>query len=148
MVSIIESFAAEHLRCNQIFVIAESLLRRGSPVAAGHFIAFREALEAHCTHEEEVVFPAFETLIGSAHGPTAVLRDEHARMLTLCGEILRAIEHAQLDKACGLADSLFLLLQSHMIREERLLYPLCDDVLGQSAFALHHRSLELGLDAA
>ncbi|WP_341676367.1 hemerythrin domain-containing protein [Niveibacterium sp. SC-1] len=148
MVSIIESFLDEHLRCNQIFATAESLLRRGSPIAASHFLAFRDTLEAHCAHEEQVVFPAFETLIGSPDGPTAVLRDEHARMLSLCSEILRAIEHAQADKACGLADSLFLLLQSHMIREERLLYPLCDDALGHATYERPHALPALGTGLA
>lgn len=131
MSRVIEHFAADHRACDEVFAQAEKALGEGDqPTASRAFARFRILLEAHFGAEEEVVFPAFEALTGLTNGPTNAMRAEHRQMLMLCEDTQRCIDSIRLSDAAGLADTLFSLVQAHNMKEEQVLYPMCDDALG------------------
>lgn len=130
MASVIEHFAADHRVCDDVFARAEAALAKGQQKpAAEAFGRFRILLEAHFGAEEEVIFPAFEAATGMRSGPTAMMRLEHQDMLGLCEDVQNLILRGELDEAGKLADTLFTVMQAHNMKEEQILYPMCDQVL-------------------
>lgn len=100
----------------------------------------RRALEWHMDAEETRLFPAFEAATGMMDGPTAVMRHEHGRIRELLGACHAAVQEndgGAVNEAIGHLQSL---LAQHNMKEERILYPMCDRVLGPEA-----RSLAAGL---
>lgn len=82
---------------------------------------FVYGLERHITFEETLLFPLFEARAG-ARGPIAVMRLEHAHIR----EALRALlVEATRDEAI---ETLAALLGEHNAKEERVLYPLFDEM--------------------
>lgn len=130
MTNLFDSFASDHSACDAIFARCEAALgEKDGAAAAQHFDAFLNALQDHFAAEEEIMFPAFETQTGMTSGPTAVMRSEHAQMRSICSLITPAIAENDLTKAAKLIDTLFSLLQSHNMKEEQILYPMCATTL-------------------
>ncbi len=96
---------------------------------AGLFQVFRGSLLRHFRMEEEVLFPGFETATGSSAGPT---------------QMRAAVDAGSADDFLGAADTLMVLMQQHNMKEEGILYPMCDQVLAaQWARRLASHSLRL-----
>jgi len=79
--------------------------------------------------EEQVLFPAFEQASGISGGPTRVMREEHQQMLAMLDEIASAIAARNAEDFRALAQLFEGLLTAHSTKEERVLYPLCDEAL-------------------
>ena len=127
----------EHRDCDALFADAA---HEGDLAAAGSaFAAFAESLRQHLAIEEEVLFPAFEARTGMAGGPTAVMRMEHVQMRTLLEQLQRALDAGSLDDFLGLGETLNVLVQQHNMKEEQMLYPMCDRALGDQADELLQR---------
>jgi len=94
--------------------------------AAALFAGFREGLERHIVAEEEVLFPAFETLTGMGAGPTRVMRAEHAEIRKLMSEIAARLAGGGAEGHTTPLASLTALLYAHNGKEERILYPATD----------------------
>lgn len=126
MSSAIETLVRQHRDCDQALEDLEACLRNpGWEAAAGAFARLEAALQGNFSAEEERLFPAFEQVVGSASGPTAMMRHEHDEVRALLDN---AREWLQLRNANALAaelDTLVVLLQQHNLKEENVLFPMC-----------------------
>ena len=119
-----------HKHCDNLFADAEDLVRRQDWLgSAARFRGFRGELEAHFESEEQLLFPALESATGMSGGPTQVMRYEHQQMRGLLDDIAAAIGARQGDAAAALADTLLIMMQQHNLKEEHILYPMCDRTL-------------------
>ncbi|NMP30607.1 hemerythrin domain-containing protein [Thalassotalea sp. M1531] len=126
-----------HRDCDEILADAESPLAEGD--WAGYqqkWRAFVSELLHHLTMEEEVLFPAFEQATGITQGPTMVMRSEHEQMRAFVAQMEQAIASQDQERAMGLVESLVLLIQQHNMKEEQMLYPMCDMRLPDNASTL------------
>lgn len=62
-------------------------------------------------------------------GPTQVMRMEHGQIRALLDDAVDALEQANPDDFLGLADTLLIMMQQHNMKEENILYPMCDQHL-------------------
>lgn len=122
-----------HKHCDEIFADAEEACGKGDWTGgATAFELFRNQLETHFASEEELLFPAFEEATGMTSGPTEVMRGEHRQMRDLLAQMQGAVESRDSDAFGGDAETLLILMQQHNMKEENILYPMCDNALGSS----------------
>lgn len=130
MPAIAELFGQHHAACDQAFAEAEAAGAEGrwddARVASQHFARL---LEAHLASEEGTLFPAFEAATGMTQGPTTVMRMEHGHMRALVERLGRALDAKDAEEFAGAAETLLILMQQHNMKEERMLYPMCDEAL-------------------
>jgi len=120
----------EHRKCDTFFAKAEEAVARGDwEVAEEEFLTFSNETLTHFKKEEEELFPAFEAQTGSSEGPTQVMRYEHEQVKGLIGKLAEALENQDKDAYLSLAESMMILLQQHNMKEEQMLYAMCDRVL-------------------
>jgi len=123
-----------HRHCDDLFVAAEESAGRDDwAAAAPAFARFRDQMHAHFGAEEAVLFPAFEAATGISAGPTEMMRHEHAQMRALLAQLAAACDARDGDTYCGVAETLLMLMQQHNMKEENILYPMCDQALGAEA---------------
>lgn len=94
--------------------------------------AFSSGLRRHIAVEEQILFPLFEKRSGLPPnaGPTEVMRGEHREIERLLAEILRTIgDPAKLPDQARAA--FHEILEEHHLKEEGMLYPALDEVLGR-----------------
>lgn len=140
MLSLTEPLRHHHQHCDDLFVAAENAVRAGEWMnAAYNLSAFLAAMEAHFSSEEEMLFPAFETASGMRMGPTQVMRHEHEQMRELFKQLREAISDRDAAAYAGAADTLLVMMQQHNMKEENILYPMCDRHLGMEATTLAPR---------
>jgi regulator of cell morphogenesis and NO signaling len=133
-------FRNDHERLDRLLVEFQALKRSDSARAAETFGDFRTGLERHLSWEEEVLFSAFETDDESrTSGPTVVMRAEHRKI----EEALQTLDRCLRDGStnCDEAEARLLeILQAHNFKEERVVYPMVDRMLGAAEKeALLHR---------
>ena len=129
-----------HRHCDDLCVAAEESARRGDWAATTPaFARFRDQMIAHFTAEESLLFPAFEAATGMSAGPTEMMRHEHGQMRTLLDELEAACAKQDGETYDGVAETLLMLMQQHNMKEENILYPMCDQALGAEAEALGAR---------
>jgi iron-sulfur cluster repair protein YtfE (RIC family) len=142
----IRSFMTDdHRHCDDLFAEAEQAMAKGN-IAAGQaaFGHFREALLSHFAAEEKTLFPAFETKTGMTMGPTQVMRMEHEQMRALLADAAAALANGDADDCLGQVDTLLIMMQQHNLKEENMLYPMCDEYLAAEVPALlDHLETEL-----
>ena len=131
MSCISEYLAQGHRHCDDLFVSVENDVADGRIVEAqaGHD-AFQLEMETHFSMEEEIMFPAFESRTGMTAGPTEMMRMEHTQMRELLGRMKTAIADHDAEAYLGLSETLLMIMQQHNFKEEQILYPMADDVLG------------------
>ncbi len=119
----------EHRECDDIFAKAESAAAKGDfENAKKEFEAFADETLLHFKKEEDELFPAFEAVTGSTQGPTAVMRYEHEQVRGLLGKMAEALNNQDKDAYLSLSESMMILLQQHNMKEEQMLYAMCDRV--------------------
>jgi len=117
----------DHRECDTLFAGAEEAIALGEwEVANTKFLAFANDTLRHFKKEEEELFPAFETATGMTQGPTQMMRYEHEQVKGLIGNMAEAIEKEDKDASLSLAESMMILLQQHNMKEEQMLYAMCD----------------------
>ncbi|MBL0721739.1 MAG: hemerythrin domain-containing protein [Sulfurovum sp.] len=117
----------EHRECDTLFANAEEAVSLGEwEVAEEKFIAFSNETLTHFKREEDELFTAFEEQTGSNQGPTMVMRYEHEQVKRLIGKMALSIESQDEDTYLSLAESMMILLQQHNMKEEQMLYAMCD----------------------
>ena len=122
----------EHRACDTTFAKAEEAASLGEwDVAEEQFMLFANETLTHFKKEEEELFPAFEAQSGSSEGPTQVMRFEHEQVRGLIGKLAEALESQDKDAYLSLCESMMILLQQHNMKEEQMLYAMCDRVLPQ-----------------
>ena len=143
MPRVTEPLERHHKHCDELFAEAEAtaLDERWSE-AAPLLAAFHEQLERHFHTEESQLFPAFESATGMKDGPTAMMRIEHKQMHDLLAALAAAIAARDSDEFAGQAEALVILMQQHNLKEENILYPMCDSHLADKGSDLAERLRE------
>ncbi len=119
----------EHRLCDDIFAKAEGAVAKADfENAKKEFEAFANETLLHFKKEEDELFPAFEAITGSSDGPTAVMRYEHDQVRALLGKMAEALSNQDKDAYLSLSESMMILLQQHNMKEEQMLYAMCDRV--------------------
>jgi len=127
MTTITTSLKHHHHHCDELFAEAEAAVTAGHwQAAAEQLAAFADELEEHFSTEEELLFPAFEKCTGMHVGPTQMMRLEHAQMRELVEQMQAALGARQAESFAGAAETLLIMMQQHNIKEENILYPMCD----------------------
>jgi hemerythrin-like domain-containing protein len=145
----IRSFMTDdHRRCDDLFAEAEQAIGKGNLEAAqAAFGHFRTAVLAHFASEEKTLFPSFEAKTGMSMGPTQVMRMEHEQMRALFNDAADALKAGDSEEYLGIADTLLIMMQQHNMKEENILYPMCDQHLSSELAPLLER-LETELSEA
>jgi DUF438 domain-containing protein len=89
--------------------------------------------------EEQTLFPAFEARTGMTMGPTQVMRMEHGQMRELIDAAVDALQAGNTDDFFGQTETLLIMMQQHNMKEENVLYPMCDQHLADGSAALIER---------
>lgn len=140
--SISALLADHHHRCDDHLLAAEEHARVGrAEDCRTAFADFCVELGRHFDAEEVVLFPAFETATGMVDGPTGVMRREHAQMRELLAELDACLQGGDVDAWLDGLQALNILMQQHNLKEENILYPMCERVLAEPSvlFALRER---------
>ena len=126
-----------HRHCDELFAVAEAAMEAAQwPQAEEAHNAFIAAMEQHLQAEEHVLFPTFEELSGMTMGPTSVMRHEHEQMRQLFNQMTQALQAKRSDDYLGASETLLIMMQQHNAKEEQILYPMLDQVLGGQADSL------------
>jgi iron-sulfur cluster repair protein YtfE (RIC family) len=137
MSTILEFLGRDHHACDNVFASAEAAVAQKSwDSARSLFGQFQAAMTRHLAMEESVLFPAFEARTGMTSGPTEVMRMEHTQMRDLLQEMAGAAANADQGRYLGLSETLNMLMQQHNLKEETMLYPMSDRVLGADSDSL------------
>ena len=145
MTSIRTFMTDDHRHCDDLFAEAEQAMAKNDlAVARAAFGHFRTAILAHLATEEQTLFPTFEAKIGSSMGPTQVMRMEHVQIRSLLDDAVDALESGNSEDYFGHAETLLIMMQQHNMKEENILYPMCDEHLSAELPAILER-LEIEL---
>lgn len=137
MQNIRDFMAGDHRRCDDIFVDVEQAVAAGDwDRASAVFTQFQSAVLAHFSAEESLLFPAFEEKTGMYMGPTQVMRGEHVQMRELLDAARQSLCAQDADDYAGNAETLLIMMQQHNMKEENILYPMCDQHLVDQVDAL------------
>ena len=122
--------ADDHRFCDACLVAVDQATAQGDWARAmSEFTSLRNALHGHFSAEESVLFPLFERQTGYYLGPTQVMRSEHAQIRQLLAAAESALNLRDADDYAGHSETLLIMLQQHNIKEENVLYPMCDQQL-------------------
>lgn len=137
MPAISQILPPHHTHCDDLFSAAEEAAQKGDWGACEESqTRFSAELLAHLAAEESLLFPAFENATGMRHGPTQMMRLEHEQMRDLVGQMNAALAARDRDAFGGAAETLLILMQQHNMKEENILYPMCDQALAGQVDAL------------
>ena len=96
----------------------------------------------HFREEEQALFPVLGRHIDSSSGPIAMLMEEHAQFRQLeleFEEALAALESRYQDgweeKLCVAGEAIGRLMPPHIEKEESVLFPMADQMLGDEEWA-------------
>ncbi|MDO8706595.1 MAG: hemerythrin domain-containing protein [Sulfuricaulis sp.] len=130
MTSIKDFMTVDHRHCDDFFAESEQAVAAQAWDRAGAaFGSFQAAMQHHFAAEEELLFPAFELKSGMTMGPTQVMRVEHAQMRELMAAAQASLLAKDADDYAGNAETLLIMMQQHNMKEEQVLYPMCDEQL-------------------
>ena len=137
MHAITDFMAGDHRACDALLVAVEQAIARGAwEVARDEFRHFHDAMLHHFAAEESVLFPLFEQCTGMYRGPTQVMRGEHAQVRQLLAAAESALAERNADDYAGTCETLLIMMQQHNVKEENVLYPMCDQHLADRLDAL------------
>ncbi len=120
----------QHRECDIHFAKSEEEAAKSNWEAAiAAFETFADETLTHFKREEEELFPAFEGITGNAMGPTRVMRFEHEQVKGLIGKMAHALDDKDKDAFLSLSESMMILLQQHNMKEEQMLYAMCENLI-------------------
>jgi hemerythrin superfamily protein len=131
MPDVTATLTAHHRACDELFLAAEGAAADGIwPECEAKLAAYCTEIERHIEFEEQVLFPAFEQATGMTQGPTTVMREEHAQIRELNARMVAAAARRVSDEFLAASETFLVLMQQHNLKEEGVLYPECDALLG------------------
>lgn len=137
MSRLIDYLSDDHAHGDDVFVAAENAVDAADWLTAETAMgALQDALFTHLQREEEILFPAFEAASGMHSGPTQVMRMEHDEMRDTVRAMVNSLTQRDRDTFLGLSETLLMLMRQHNLKEERILYPMCDEILAGQTEAL------------
>ncbi len=133
MNAIPEYMTHKHRHCDDIFAIAEAAVANQDwSLAEQQWQLFCDELELHLQAEEQILFPEFEQATGMTSGPTQVMRMEHEQMRGLITSLNANLAEKNKDDFLGFSETLMVLMQQHNMKEEMMLYPMCQQNLANT----------------
>lgn len=126
-----DALRGEHGAFYTLFDLIEGMATEENQVMAriqGAITVLTAMVDAHATLEEELLFPALEPLLGKDSGPLAVMLREHEEMEQRLMDLEGAVG---IDEALALAQQALDTARSHFQKEERVLFPLAERLLGE-----------------
>ena len=124
----------EHRHCDDAFAKVEQAVNEGDfKKAFTHFEDFMIDTLKHFDKEEEILFPAFEAATLSTEGPTYVMKLEHNQVRGLLEQMKDALDKGDKDRFFSVAAASLKKQQQHNMKEEQMLYAMCDQVLEEQA---------------
>ena len=137
METIRELLTDDHRQCDDLFAVVEQAVAAGDwDKADAAFARFCAAMLNHFDLEEGTLFPEFEAQTGMTMGPTQVMRSEHRQMRELLAAAEVSLAARDADDYSGYAETLLIMAQQHNMKEENILYPMCDQHLAAETPAL------------
>jgi hemerythrin-like domain-containing protein len=126
-------FEQDHRDCDSRWADVEELLdTEDLELARPAWRKYAASMRRHLAMEEEILFPAFEAASGmGSGGPTTVMRVEHQQMRGLLDQIDEAMNSGDTREALDIGDTLLMLVQQHNVKEEGMLYPMAENLLGE-----------------
>lgn len=129
-----------HALCDDAFASAEAAVVKKQWDQASELLdTFLSMMKTHFHTEETQLFPAFEAATGNDGGPTSVMRHEHVQMRELFNAMAEAVLRHDADDFAGTADTLVILMEQHNLKEENILYPMCDSMEMENAVEFSER---------
>ncbi len=131
-VKLTDALLGEHGVFYVLFNQIEEIAAIESPLAQirGATTVLGAMVDSHATLEDELLFSALEPHLGTGDGPLAVMRAEHEEMARLLEQIEDADDADQvilwIEEALSAA-------RSHFQKEERVLFPMAQHLLGDEA---------------
>jgi hemerythrin-like domain-containing protein len=131
MPDIADTLTAHHRACDELFLAAEGAAAEARWTECEAKIgAYRSEMARHIDFEEQVLFPAFEDATGMRQGPTTVMCEEHSQMRELMEQMVEAAASHRKEDYLAASETMLVLMQQHNLKEEGVLYPECDALLG------------------
>ena len=131
--SISAYMTTEHRACDEAFASAEkAVIDKDFTNAQTLFVTFLDDTLRHFHKEESVLFPTFENETGMREGPTQVMRFEHEQMRELFSRMKKALDEEDQDSYLSIAESVMILIQQHNMKEEQMLYAMCDRTIPEA----------------
>jgi hemerythrin-like domain-containing protein len=131
---ILEFMRDDHRECDRFYAEAEAaLMAKDTEKGKEAFKRFTEATLHHFDKEEKELFPAFEKRTGMMGGPTQMMRYEHQQLRSLLESMRVALDENRINDFFGAGEPMMIMLQQHNMKEEQMLYPISDRVLGSDA---------------
>ncbi|HEX7477075.1 MAG TPA: hemerythrin domain-containing protein [Polyangiales bacterium] len=133
-------FTQHHREADSFWAEVENAVVDKDPArVSGAFSRFDRSIRKHFLLEEEVLFPEFEKVTGSSQGPTMVMMAEHLRVRALLDQMQTALDAVDHDSLMDVGDTLMTFVQQHNMKEEAMLYRMCEQMLGGQWEALYER---------
>ncbi|HWH68936.1 MAG TPA: hemerythrin domain-containing protein [Candidatus Sulfotelmatobacter sp.] len=130
--SIHQHYTADHQQLDALFHQFQSLKRTAPEQASSFFEQFKAGLERHIVWEEDILFPSFDRRFGHLQGgPTAVMRWEHQQIRHWLAALAGKLHQRDFNTADEEL-SLEAVLCPHNQKEEGILYPTIDQVVGEA----------------
>jgi iron-sulfur cluster repair protein YtfE (RIC family) len=128
----------DHREVDSIFERADAAAKAEDHAAlareAGEFL---RRIAVHIEIEERLLFPIFEERTGMIEaGPSVTMREEHRQMEARFAEMRGAIDARDAGGYRRAAASMMDILLQHNQKEEQMMYPMIDDILGSEVAAL------------
>jgi len=120
-------------------VLIDGILERAAGAAAAPDFAaleretglFLQRLALHIEMEERLLFPAFEERTGmGGGGPSAQMRAEHELMQGIFLQMRAAVDAKDAAAWQRASQALLEVLAPHNLKEEQMMYPMLDQVMG------------------
>lgn len=137
MRTLLDYLATDHRACDDAHARADAAVSASDwDSAAVGFSHLRTTVLTHLAREEEILFPAFEAYTVNSQGPTEVMRMEHRQMRALLQELARALADRDRSRYLRLSKMFNALMQHHNLKEEDMLFPMFDRMLGEDGAGL------------
>lgn len=128
------------------------------PGVIGALSALRREIQgevlSHFREEEQALFPVLGRHIDSSSGPIAMMMEDHARFRQLELEFEEAFAALETglrdgweDKLCAAGDAIGRLLPQHIAKEEEVVFPMAEEMLGEEEWAEVRSLWRQALDA-
>jgi regulator of cell morphogenesis and NO signaling len=129
--SIQQHYAEDHQQLDALFHYFQNSKSSDPSGARKAFRDFKAGLERHIVWEEQILFPSFDRRFGHLQGgPTAVMRWEHQQIRQYLDAL--ALKLNRQDFGTEEEEmALEAVLCPHNQKEESILYPMIDQVVGQ-----------------
>ena len=122
--------SGDHRDCDSQFAQLENIVDSSNfDGAKTMFEEFNSHMIKHFEMEENIIFVKFNECAADGCNPTNVMIMEHDQMRALLIQMKEAIEAQDKERFLGLSENLLFVMQQHNMKEEQIMYTLCDNNL-------------------